>query len=224
MYKMNIIGYRFKDLRILENPAIIDKIQKQLASYDDKLQAIFAYTGCIFIINFETPQQVLINFPIWKADYFGEIVLIAEVEGYDSIDDIITFFTTDSSNKVKIVNPDKGFPFFFRPKAELNTLYPARFESSGFMQKFLVDTEHLCLQDCTLFYEDHSPLNKLEMYKIHLVIRDQNNHDIYNSSFQDSNDRFLGHSNPMQKDNQCIQSNYINRNKIPSNYPRIKSD
>ena len=62
------------------------------------------------------------------------------------------------------------------------------------------------------------------MYKIHLVIRDPNNHDIYNSSFQDSNDLFLGHSNPMQEDNQGIENNSINRNKIPSNHPRIMSD
>lgn len=220
----NSIGYCFKDNRILENPAIINKIRKQLASYEDKLEARFLLSGCIFIINFETPQQVLINFPVYRITYFGEFVLIAEVEGYDSIEDIITFFTTDSSNKVKIVNPDKGFPFFFRPKAELNTKYPDRFASSGYMQNFLVYREHLCLQDCTLFYEDHSPLNKLEMCKIHLVIRDLNNHDIYNSSFQDSNDLFLGHSNPMQKDNQGIQNNSIYRNIIPSNYPRIKSD
>lgn len=113
----DIIGYRFKDLRILENPAIIDKIQKQLASYNDKLQAYFIYTSWIFIINFETSHQVLINLPVWRVYYFGEFVLIAEVEGYDSIENIITFFTTDSSNKVKIVNPNKGFPFYFKPRS-----------------------------------------------------------------------------------------------------------
>ena len=177
--------FPFKDFRILENEAIIEKIHNQFVSYEEKFSARLILSSCTFIINFENLRQVLINFPMWEVRYFGEFVLIAEVEGFENYEDILLFFSKGDDNKVKLVNPDNDFPYFFKPKSELNRLFPARLASPGIMMKFLIEEEDFHSDVGKMFYECHIPLDKLEMYKIHLIIHDKNNNEIYNSIFQD---------------------------------------
>ena len=156
-------------------------------------------------------------------DYYGEFILFLTVENYQTADDIIQFFSTDSGPNLHVVEIDENIPFLFYFRyAEDEIARPRRFVRTLTIQDFLKQTTECSLKGCRIYLEDDKSPEKIDMNRIHLVLKDSNDNTILNTIFQDpSNGNVILRE---EDENQNMKRNDISNFEHHPTFPKIKND
>ena len=219
---MDIIFNRlYDDSRFVRNTMVLEKMQKPLESY--KSTMAFQDTFTIFIINRINPSQVTITFPTVKSsNYYGDFVLFLTVENYQTVDDIIIFFSSNSGPNLNIIEFDENIPFLFYFRyAKGEIMRPGRFLYPSAIQQFLKQNTENSLIGCRLYLEDDKSPDKIDLNTIHLVLKDSNDNTILNTIFQDPS---TGYVLIREEEDQNLRRNHISSNEQHPTFPKIKND
>ena len=142
--------YPFTDCRYVRNSMILKKIGEKLDNYKSEME--FEDTFTIFIINPNNLRQVIVSFPTSRVSnhhYYGDFILFLTVENYQTLDDIINFFSTNSGPNLQIVEFNENIPFlFYFRHIEGELFHPGRFSYSFKIYEFLKQNISVSLSGC----------------------------------------------------------------------------
>ena len=177
----------FTDSRFVRNSMVLEKIRERLDMYKSKM--FFFDRFMIFIVNPLNLSQVTLTFPTSKTSdllYYGDFVLFLTVENYQTLDDIINFFSTNSGPNLQIVEFNENIPFLFYFRYIEGELFrPGRFSYSFKIYEFLKQNISVSLSGCRVYLEDNQSPSNIDLNKIRLVLKDSNNDILLNKVFQD---------------------------------------
>ena len=185
--------YPFTDCRYVRNSMILKKIAEQLDNYTSEME--FEDTFTIFVINKNNLSQVVVSFPTSRVSnyhYYGDFILFLTVENYQTFDDILYFFSSNSGLNLQIMEFENNTPFLFYFRyIEGETRRPARFWYSSYMDVFIKQYTNMPLTDCIIYLEHDKPPESVDLNKALLVLKDSNNHIILKKIFQDQSTGWL---------------------------------
>ena len=136
---------------------------------------------------------------------------------------LLFFFSTNSGPNLHIVEFDENIPFLFYfryVKGEI--IRPGRFMRSHTIYAFLKQNTENSLSGCRIYLEDDKSPDKIDLNRIHLVLKDSNDNTILNTIFQDpSTGNVLLRE---EDDDQNLRRNHISSNEQHPTFPKIKND
>ena len=210
--------YPFTDCRYVRNSMILKKIGEKLDNYKSEME--FEDTFTIFIINPNNLRQVIVSFPTSRVSnhhYYGDFILFLTVENYQTLDDILYFFSSNSGPNLQIMEFEDNIPFLFYFRyIEGETRRPARFWYSSYMNEFIKQYTNMPLTECIIYLEHDKPPESVDLNKALLVLKDSNNHIILKKIFQDQSTGWLLTQEDSENQNFNINSIFAYFKKSPT--------